>query len=67
MVTNILKKEFKSNYLEASSALSCFGAIANKDLGEQLFEEIISQINHSKPIIRKKVVAVLSKIFTESP
>mgnify|MGYP001810379339 CR=1 FL=1 len=34
MVTNILKKEFKSNYLEASSALSCFGAIANKDLGE---------------------------------
>lgn len=67
MVTNLFQKELKSNLVECSSALSCLGTISNRDLLEQLLPFIIPITIHSKPIIRKKAIALLTKCFLFSP
>lgn len=67
MVTNLFKKELKNNHIECSAALSCIGAIANKDLSEALLEQVLILTTNSKPVIRKKAMAVLTKIFTITP
>lgn len=67
MVTNFFKKELKNNYIECSAALSCLGTIANKDLGDSIIDIVMGLITHTKPVIRKKAIAVLTKIFTMNP
>lgn len=67
MVTNLFQKELKSNYIECSATLSCLGTIANRDLADALIGHVINLTMHTKPLIRKKAIAVLSKIFTINP
>jgi len=44
--------------------LSSIGNISNRDLNESLIQYVMNLQGHSKPIIRKKVLAILAKIFT---
>ncbi|CAD8051794.1 unnamed protein product [Paramecium sonneborni] len=67
MVTNVFIKEFKSSHIECSSTLSCLGTIANKDLSDSLLSHVLKLTTNTKPLIRKKAIAVLSKIFTINP
>ncbi|CAK55642.1 unnamed protein product (macronuclear) [Paramecium tetraurelia] len=67
MVTNVFQKEFKNGHVECSATLSCLGTIANKDLSDSLLTHVLKLTTNTKPLIRKKAIAVLSKIFTINP
>lgn len=68
MSTNLFKKEImKSNPVEVSCILSCVTNIVTVDMGPILIEEAIKILKSNKPILRKKAMALVAKIFLICP
>jgi AP-3 complex subunit delta-1 len=68
LMTNLLKKDLNStNYAETSLAISGIAAVVSKDLALDLCDDIAKMLTHSKPLIRKKAVLAMYKIFLKNP
>ncbi|KAL4471701.1 hypothetical protein ABPG74_008594 [Tetrahymena malaccensis] len=68
MATNLFKKEImKSNHVEVSCILSCVTNIVTTDMGPILIEDSIKILKSNKPILRKKAMALVAKIFQVCP
>ncbi|CDK25422.1 unnamed protein product [Kuraishia capsulata CBS 1993] len=68
LMTNLLKKDLhSSNYVETGLALSGIATIVTPDLAQDICEDIVKMLNHSKPFIRTKSVLAMYKIFLKYP
>lgn len=68
LTTNLLKKDLGSAHpLEISVALSGVASIVTPSLAQDLSDDIIKMLNHSKPYIRKKAILAMYKIFLQFP
>lgn len=68
LMTNLLKKDLNSsNYAEASLAISGVAAVVSKDLALDLCDDVAKLLTHSRPLIRKKAVLAIYKIFLKNP
>jgi AP-3 complex subunit delta-1 len=68
LTTNLLKKDLaSSNHLEVSVSLSAAASIVTPSLAQDVSDDIIKMINHSKPYIRKKAVLTMYKVFLQYP
>lgn len=68
LTTNLLKKDLGSAHpLEISVALSGVASIVTPSLAQDLSDDIIKMLNHSKPYIRKKAILSMYKIFLQFP
>lgn len=68
LMTNLLKKDLNSsNYAEASLAISGVAAVVSKDLALDLCDDVAKLLSHSRPLIRKKAVLAIYKIFLKNP
>lgn len=63
----LLKELMKQNEIEVSAMLSCITNIVSTDMAPLLIDEAIKLLKCSKPILRKKAMALVSKIFTIAP
>lgn len=63
----LLKELMKQNEIEVSAMLSCITNIVSADMAPLLIDEAIKLLKCSKPILRKKAMALVSKIFTIAP
>lgn len=68
LTTNLLKKDVNSaHHLEISVALGGVASIVTPSLAQDLSDDILKMLNHSKPYIRKKAVLAMYKIFLQFP
>lgn len=68
LTTNLLKKDINSaHHLEISVALGGAASIVTPSLAQDLSDDILKMLNHSKPYIRKKAVLAMYKIFLQFP
>ncbi|CAK9011600.1 AP-3 complex subunit delta-1 (AP-3 complex subunit delta) (Adaptor-related protein complex 3 subunit delta-1) (Delta-adaptin) (mBLVR1) [Durusdinium trenchii] len=68
LCTNLLKKELHAtDPFEAGSALNCLSNIATKELSRDLLEDVAVMLNSTKPLVRKKAVLTLYKMYTKYP
>lgn len=68
LTTNLLKKDLGSAHpLEISVALSGVASIVTPSLAQDISDDIIKMLNHSKPYIRKKAILAMYKIFLQFP
>lgn len=65
--SRIQKELMKQNEIEVSAMLSCITNIVSADMAPLLIDEAIKLLKCSKPILRKKAMALVSKIFTIAP
>ncbi len=56
-----------SSQTDASLALSCLATICTPDLARDLAADVVTLLNSSRPIVRKKASLVLYKIFLKFP
>lgn len=57
----------KSNHVEVSCMLSCVTNIVTVDMGPILVEDAIKILKSNKPLLRKKAMALVAKIFLVCP
>lgn len=57
----------RSNEVEVSCMLSCLTNILTADMAPLLIDEAIMILKCSKPLLRKKAMALVAKIFTSAP
>ncbi|CAN6664320.1 AP-3 complex subunit delta [Trichomonascus vanleenenianus] len=68
LTTNLLKKDLGSAHsLEVSVALSGVATIVTPSLAQDVSDDIVKMLNHSKPYIRKKAVLAMYKVFLQFP
>ena len=68
LMTNLLKKDLNSvHYIETSLAISGIAAVVSKDLALDIVDDMAKMLSHSKPLIRKKAVLAMFKIFLKNP
>ncbi|ORZ17574.1 adaptin N terminal region-domain-containing protein [Lobosporangium transversale] len=68
LTTNLIKKDLaSSNPCEVGVAINGLSHILTPDLARDLCADLVSMLNHSRPIIRKKVLLVLYKVFLKYP
>ncbi|KAI8352965.1 adaptin N terminal region-domain-containing protein, partial [Mortierella sp. GBAus27b] len=68
LTTNLIKKDLaSSNPSEIGVAINGLSHILTPDLARDLCADLVAMLNHSRPIIRKKVVLVLYKVFLKYP
>lgn len=68
LMTNQLKKDLNSvQYTETSLAISGIAAVVSKDLALDICDDLAKMLTHSKPLIRKKAVLAMYKIFLKNP
>lgn len=47
--------------------LSCLANICTQEIALETIDLIMGLINHTKPLIRKKAIALLAKVFIVAP
>lgn len=68
LTTNLLKKDIGSAHpLEISVALGAVASIVTPPLAQDLSDDILKMLNHSKPYVRKKAILAMYKIFLQFP
>lgn len=68
LMTNLLKKDLNSaHYVETSLAISGIATVVSKELAVDVCDDMSKLLTHSKPIIRKKAVLAMFKIFLKNP
>ncbi|KAH3686383.1 hypothetical protein WICPIJ_002636 [Wickerhamomyces pijperi] len=68
LMTNLLKKDLNSAKVqEVSVALSGLANIVSTPLAQDITEDIVRLLKHSKPYVRKKAVLTMYKIFLKYP
>lgn len=68
LTTNLLKKDINSaHHLEISVALSGIASIVTPSLAQDLSDDILKMLKHSKPYIRKKAILAMYKVFLQFP
>lgn len=68
LMTNLLKKDLNSvHYIETSLAISGIAAVVSNDLALDIVDDMSKMLSHSKPLIRKKAVLAMYKIFLKNP
>lgn len=68
LATNQFKKDLNShNYIEVGLALSGIATIVTPHLAQDIVDDVLLKLTHSKPYIRKKAVLALFKIFIQYP
>ncbi|KAF8936356.1 AP-3 complex subunit delta [Dissophora ornata] len=68
LTTNLIKKDLaSSNASEIGIAINGLSHILTPDLARDLCADLVSMLNHSRPIVRKKVLLVLYKVFLKYP
>ncbi|KAG0055972.1 AP-3 complex subunit delta [Gryganskiella cystojenkinii] len=68
LTTNLIKKDLaSSNACEIGIAINGLSHILTPDLARDLCADLVAMLNHSRPIVRKKVVLVLYKVFLKYP
>ncbi|VVT43800.1 uncharacterized protein SAPINGB_P000152 [Magnusiomyces paraingens] len=68
LTTNLLKKDLNSvHHLEIAVALGGAASIVTPSLAQDLSDDIIKMLNHSKPYIRKKAILAMYRVFLQYP
>lgn len=68
LTTNLIKKDLASaNASEIGIAINGLSHILTPDLARDLCADLVAMLNHSRPIVRKKVLLVLYKVFLKYP
>ncbi|KAF9160954.1 AP-3 complex subunit delta [Actinomortierella ambigua] len=68
LTTNLIKKDLASSQVgEIGVALTGLAHILTPDLARDLCADLVAMLNHSRPIVRKKVLLVLYKVFLKYP
>lgn len=68
LATNQFKKDLSShNHIEIGLALSGIATIVTPNLAQDIVDDVLVKLTHSKPYIRKKAVLALFKIFLQYP
>ncbi|KAF9115055.1 AP-3 complex subunit delta [Mortierella sp. AM989] len=68
LTTNLIKKDLaSSNASEIGIAINGLSHILTPDLARDLCADLVAMLNHSRPIVRKKVLLVLYKVFLKYP
>lgn len=68
LATNQFKKDLNShNHVEIGLALSGIATIVTAGLAQDIIEDVLMKLSHSKPYIRKKAILCLFKIFLQYP
>ncbi|KAG0259626.1 AP-3 complex subunit delta [Mortierella polycephala] len=68
LTTNLIKKDLaSSNASEIGIAINGLSHILTSDLARDLCADLVAMLNHSRPIVRKKVLLVLYKVFLKYP
>ncbi|GJJ70128.1 AP-3 complex subunit delta [Entomortierella parvispora] len=68
LTTNLIKKDLaSSNACEIGIAINGLSHILTPDLARDLCADLVAMLNHSRPIVRKKVLLVLYKVFLKYP
>ncbi|KAF9180025.1 AP-3 complex subunit delta [Haplosporangium sp. Z 767] len=68
LTTNLIKKDLaSSNASEIGIAINGLSHILTADLARDLCADLVAMLNHSRPIVRKKVLLVLYKVFLKYP
>ncbi|KAG0328121.1 AP-3 complex subunit delta [Dissophora globulifera] len=68
LTTNLIKKDLaSSNASEIGIAINGLSHILTPDLARDLCADLVAMLNHSRPIVRKKVILVLYKVFLKYP
>lgn len=68
LATNLLKKDIGSAYPnEVSISVSAVANIVTPSLAQDLCDDVLKMINHSKPYVRKKAILAMYKIFLQYP
>lgn len=68
LMTNLLKKDLNSAKApEVGVALSGIANIVTTPLAQDITEDIVRMLKHSKPYVRKKAVLTMYKIFLKYP
>ncbi|THH03450.1 hypothetical protein EW145_g6241 [Phellinidium pouzarii] len=68
LTTNLLKKDLTSSKpLDVAVALNGLSHIVTPDLARDLTRDLIAMLTHSRPVIRKRAVLALYKVFMKYP
>ncbi|KAH3670522.1 hypothetical protein OGAPHI_001037 [Ogataea philodendri] len=68
LMTNLLKKDVNSgNSVETGLAISGIASIVTPELAQDICEDMVRMLSHSKPFVRKKAVLALYKVFIKYP
>ncbi|QRG39416.1 hypothetical protein FDK38_003858 [Candidozyma auris] len=68
LATNQFKKDLNShNHVEIGLALSGIATIVTPNLAQDIVDDILVKLTHSKAYIRKKAILALFKIFLQYP
>jgi hypothetical protein len=68
LTTNLLKKQLHDpNQFEQGCALNCLSNIANRALARDLLEDVAGMLGSSRPLVRKKAVVCLYKLYLVYP
>lgn len=68
LMTNLLNKDLTSiDYTEISLAIGGIAAVVTKDLAPIIVDDMAKLLTHTKPLIRKKAVLAMYKIFLKNP
>lgn len=68
LTTNLIKKDLAShNHLEIGIAINGLSQLVTPDLARDLYPDLMSMLNHSRPYVRKKAILVLYKTFLKYP
>ncbi|CCG22133.1 Apl5 protein [Candida orthopsilosis Co 90-125] len=68
LATNQFKKDLNSSqHVEVGLALSGIASIVTPSLSQDINDDVLMKLNHSKPYIRKKAILAMYKIFLQYP
>ncbi|KAG7932813.1 hypothetical protein KL934_003468 [Ogataea polymorpha] len=68
LMTNLLKKDINSgNSVDTGLAISGIASIVTPELAQDICDDMVRMLSHSKPFIRKKAVLAMYKIFLKYP
>lgn len=68
LATNQFKKDLGSHqHIEIGLALSGIATIVTPVLAKDISDDVVKQLNHSKPYVRKKAILAMYKIFLQYP
>lgn len=68
LTTNLLKKDLGSAQpLEVSTALGGVASIVTPSLAQDVADDMVKMLNHSRPYIRKRAILAMYKIFLQYP
>lgn len=68
LTTNLFKKDLGSaKPLDVSVALSGIASMVTPSLAQDLSDDIIKMLTHSRPYIRKKAILAMHKVFLQYP